>query len=133
MTNNFCINLKLIRKNADLTQAEFGERVGLSQGFVANLEKGRYKPTVEHVNRIANEFNVSREWLLGGDQPEISTDHAPEYSPEEKQILDAMRVDPIAREMFAEYLKLPKSRRVHHYSKVLHDREELDDGSENEE
>ncbi len=42
-----------LRADLDLTQAEFGELVGMPQSTVARLESGRQNPSVKMLKRIA--------------------------------------------------------------------------------
>ena len=42
-----------LRADLDLTQAEFGELVGMPQSTVARLESGRQNPSVRMLKRIA--------------------------------------------------------------------------------
>ena len=57
-----------MRKSLKLTQAEFAKRLGLSQGFVCNVEKNRAKFTVEHIISIANTFKVDTQQLIQGEE-----------------------------------------------------------------
>lgn len=41
----------------EMTQAELGERVGLTRQTIAAIEQGRYSPSLEHAFRIAHVFN----------------------------------------------------------------------------
>lgn len=43
-----------LRADLDLTQAEFGELVGMPQSTVARLESGRQNPSVKMLKRIAS-------------------------------------------------------------------------------
>lgn len=40
----------------EMTQAELGERVGLTRQTIAAIEQGRYSPSLEHAFRIAHVF-----------------------------------------------------------------------------
>ena len=66
--------LKKIRKEHDLTQAEFGSRLGLSDSTIGMYEKNKREPGIEVLVSISKEFGVSLEWLLTGTIPE-STDN----------------------------------------------------------
>ncbi len=61
--------LKKIRNALNMTQAEFGEKIGLSQNTIANYECGRRALTEQTVKSICREFNVNRDWLLEGKEP----------------------------------------------------------------
>lgn len=56
-----------IRKDAKLTQEEFGSRIGgLSRNYVWMIEKGERIPSDRTINDICREFNVNEEWLRFG-------------------------------------------------------------------
>lgn len=59
--------IRKLRKSLKLTQADFAEKLGLSQGFVCNVEKNRAKFTVEHIISIGNVFNVDTSILVQGE------------------------------------------------------------------
>ncbi|WP_233843879.1 helix-turn-helix transcriptional regulator [Dyella sp. 2HG41-7] len=53
MTNE----IRLLRFLAqDMTQAELGQRVGLTRQTIAAIEQGRYSPTLDVAFRIAHVF-----------------------------------------------------------------------------
>lgn len=62
--------ISLIRKEAGLTQEEFGARVGgLSRNYIWMIEKGDRIPSDRTISDICREFNVSEEWLREGKEP----------------------------------------------------------------
>lgn len=59
--------ISLIRKEAGLTQEEFGSRVGgLSRNYIWMIEKGDRVPSDRTISDICREFNVNEEWLRTG-------------------------------------------------------------------
>lgn len=44
--------------NGEMSQAELGQRIGLTRQTVAAIESGKYSPTLEAAFRIAQVFNV---------------------------------------------------------------------------
>jgi len=44
--------------NGEMSQAELGQRIGLTRQTIAAIEAGRYSPTLEAAFRIAQVFNV---------------------------------------------------------------------------
>jgi len=58
MTKPRIVNhIRLLRFMADeMTQAELGERIGLTRQTVAAIEAGKYSPTLEAAFRIAQVF-----------------------------------------------------------------------------
>lgn len=59
--------LKLIRKNADMTQSEFASRVGATRGMIAKYETGLVVPDEAIIELVCLKFNVSRTWLETGE------------------------------------------------------------------
>lgn len=50
--------IKVLRFLADeMTQAELGERVGVTRQTIAAIEQGKYSPSLEVAFRIARVFN----------------------------------------------------------------------------
>ena len=59
--------IKALRKEQRLSQAEFGENIGLKQVAVSNLEKEGNTVTEQNVSLICQKFRVRREWLVDGE------------------------------------------------------------------
>lgn len=57
--------IKKLRKMLDLTQQEFGNRIGMKQNTIALIEKGR-NTSDQTIFSICREFNVNEEWLRSG-------------------------------------------------------------------
>lgn len=55
-----------IRKNANLSQAEMAERLGLSRNFISLIENGNRIPSDRTISDICREFSVNRIWLETG-------------------------------------------------------------------
>jgi len=55
--------IKKLRKALDLTQAEFGEKIGSTQNAIGNYETGHRNPSSSVINNICKTFNVSEGWL----------------------------------------------------------------------
>lgn len=59
--------LKEIRREKNLTQQEFADRIGIKRGTVANYELGRNEPLDAVISLICKEFGVSEDWLRYGE------------------------------------------------------------------
>ncbi len=59
-------NIKALRKQLGLSQADFGEKLGVSRDVIANIEYGRVKPKPIFTNHICDVFHVNKDWLLHG-------------------------------------------------------------------
>ena len=57
--------IRELRKSLNLTQADFGAKITLSQRAIANLENGS-PVTARNFNAICQTFNVNPEWLRNG-------------------------------------------------------------------
>lgn len=58
--------IKKLRKDLDLTQQKFGERLGIKGNTVAQYELGRNEPIDAVLSLICKEFNVNEDWLRTG-------------------------------------------------------------------
>jgi len=81
--------LRTIRKAQKLTQTEFGKKIGLQQSYVADLERGRNKPSYDTLIKIMQTFHVNPYWLLSDeekhkDTPVVVADVKGEYKSETK-------------------------------------------------
>ena len=61
--------IKEIRRKAELTQTQFGERVGLQQNSIARIEAGTRVPSEAVIKAICREFHIRPEWLMHGEGP----------------------------------------------------------------
>lgn len=59
--------LKKIRSILNLQQKEFSEKVGISQGFLSELESNKKAPSYTLLIAISHVFNVNLNWLLTGE------------------------------------------------------------------
>lgn len=59
--------IKKIRKEFDLTQQKFADRIGVKQNTVAQYEMGRNVPIDSVITLICREFNVNENWLRTGE------------------------------------------------------------------
>lgn len=59
--------IKKIRKELDLTQAEFGAKIGSVQNTVTGYESGRRNPSTPVIALICEKFGVNEDWLRYGE------------------------------------------------------------------
>ena len=62
--------IRSLRFHADeMTQAELGDKVGVTRQTIAAIEQGKYSPSLEVAFRLANVFSVPLEevfyWIEG--------------------------------------------------------------------
>ena len=61
--------IKAIRKENNLTQSEFGERIGVKGNTITNYENDMRNPSDAIIFSICREFNVNENWLRYGKGP----------------------------------------------------------------
>lgn len=68
-------NLKLLRKQHNLSQKEIGNIFHASQNTVSQWENGTRKPSYDIIQEIADYFDVSVDYLLGHQEqlPELNS------------------------------------------------------------
>lgn len=59
------VNIKYIRKIANLTQKEFADKIGISRNALINYEKGKRVPPIDVLFSISKAFNVSVDEITG--------------------------------------------------------------------
>ena len=59
--------LKKIREDNNLTQEEFGKKIGSARNTIANYESGNRTPSNAVIISICKEFKVNEDWLRTGD------------------------------------------------------------------
>lgn len=63
-------NIALLRKKAEMTQAELGEELNISPQAVSKWEKGLSEPDTDTLKNISKLFNVTVDDLVGGGEDE---------------------------------------------------------------
>lgn len=58
--------IKLLRKNLNLTQKEFGDAIKVSNSNISNIENGSVNLTDRNIYEICSKFNVNKDWLKHG-------------------------------------------------------------------
>ena len=58
--------VKQIRREKDLTQKEFADSLGIVQGFLSGIERGRKTPSDTLIIALCNLYEINRVWLLSG-------------------------------------------------------------------
>ena len=107
--------IKKVRKDKDLTQQLFAEKIGTTANVLTNYETGRRNPSASAFNNICKTFNISEEWLRIGDgevflpTPEASIDQLVKefhLGDMEKQIiLEFVQLDDNDRKGVIEYIR----------------------------
>lgn len=66
MTTTMNERIKQIRKGKDISQEEFGNKIGITRSSVSLLESGRNNPSEQTIKLICQEFSVNELWLRTG-------------------------------------------------------------------
>lgn len=90
--------IKAIRTAFQLSQREFGERLGVSRDVISNLEYGRVPPKELLIRHICELYGVNQEWLLSGKGEMFAGDRSFDQRAEE-----ALRIFKTLRPAFQEY------------------------------
>ncbi|MBN1834761.1 MAG: cobalamin-dependent protein [Spirochaetales bacterium] len=75
----FSTRLRALRAQRAMRQKDLAAKLGLAQTTIANYEQGSRFPDEKTLHRIADQFGVSLDYLLGRSQPNLaaeSSDHA---------------------------------------------------------
>ena len=102
------LRLKQARKVLSLTQAEFGARLGVTDGAISNLEKGERNLTERMIRAICREFDIGEEWLRTGvGEMFIMSDNTIIAT-----LASEFNLDTLDQKIVEAYLKLPEVRRA---------------------
>ena len=59
--------------NAEMTQAELADRIGVTRQTIIAIEQGRYSPSLEMAFQIARVFRVPLDEVFGFSDPDGAT------------------------------------------------------------
>lgn len=59
--------LKTAREKAGLTQAELAERAGVTRAYYADVERGRYTPSLRVLSKLSEILNIDLNFLKEND------------------------------------------------------------------
>ena len=65
----FSERLKELRKRADETQKVVAEAIGVSVNQIVRFERGEQKPGFDNLWKLADHFQVTRDFLAGREPP----------------------------------------------------------------
>lgn len=96
---SFSENIKALRKAEKLNQADLGLIIGVTGASVSEYEKGRAKPTVDTLMKMAKHFDVSVDDLLFADlrkdipppAPLTPSDISPDFDPQKYIVKSVVR------------------------------------------
>ncbi len=99
--------VKMIRKEAGLTQEKFGERLGVSKVAVSKIERKINSLSDRMCRSICREFNVTKEWLLTG----IGEMYTPRSTELFGLLSDEYGLDSLEIAILRDYVQLPSETR----------------------
>ena len=59
--------VKKLRRYLNISQEEFGNKLGISKSAISKIEKNEFEPAQRTTKAICREFNVSYTWLVNGE------------------------------------------------------------------
>jgi len=59
--------IKQLRAHLDISQSEFGEKIGLKKAAISSIEKGDSQLKEGNIKLICYEYEVNENWLRNGD------------------------------------------------------------------
>lgn len=98
--------LKSLRIQHNFTQKQMAEFLGTSQPSYQNWEKGTRKPSGDTIQKIANFFNVSTDYLLGKtDFPDLDLEFDIDNAIDNSVAYDGTPITDNDREIIKNFLK----------------------------
>ena len=122
--------VKIIRKEAGLTQEKFGERLGVSKVAISKIESKVNSLSDQMCRSICREFNINKEWLLTG-KGNMRTRQSMDLI---IRLSDEYGLDPLETAILKEYIQLtPETkRRFREYLNGISERLMTADGEDRE-
>lgn len=90
--------IKAIRNALNLSQREFGERLGVSRDVISNIEYGRVQPKELFLQHICQLYHINRKWLDSGKGEMFE-----QISPDNK-LQEALSIFKLLRPEFQDYV-----------------------------
>ncbi len=100
--------IRILRNELKLTQVEFGERIGLKQAVIGQMENNTRNITDRTIASICEKFNVRKEWLCDGSGNMFIETESSLIS----QLVNEFNLDVLDRKIIECYLKLAPSQRM---------------------
>lgn len=86
---NIAENIRALRAQRGMSQAELAERIGRKRSAVGNYESGVREPDLDTLRALAEALNVSVSELIGGDAADPRP--AAELDPARRRLLELAR------------------------------------------
>lgn len=73
--------IKLVRKENNLSQTEFANKLGITQSVVSLIESGNSSVSVETLSKMSQIFDLSCDWLIYGKSRYARLSHTRDFIP----------------------------------------------------
>lgn len=83
--------IRRIRKTNQLSQKQFANIIGVSQGTLSELEKNKYKPSIDIIIGIQHNFKVELEWLVNGNDMQNCNTYCINLNEKEQKMIPIFR------------------------------------------
>lgn len=90
--------LKLLRNKLDTTQKEMAKKIGVDRSTWTGYEKNARNPSLNLLNKIADETKCNLHWLLTGKGEIFISDHPPEEEKKDKRLKELEKENAELRE-----------------------------------
>ncbi len=99
--------VKLIRKKLNISQADFGNKLGITGAGISKIENGKRNLTEQMLRMICKEFNINEKWLRSGEGEVFR------QLPSEAigRLADNYRLDELDKRIISEYVRLDEKKR----------------------
>lgn len=64
----FSKNLKYYRIKESFRQEDLAEKIGLTDKYISDLERSKFSPSLETIEKLANALNITADILLKDDK-----------------------------------------------------------------
>jgi transcriptional regulator with XRE-family HTH domain len=100
--------IRLLRKNLDMNQNDFGKKIGLASNTITNYETDRRNPSNQVIELICRVFNINENWLRTGEgKMFLEIPEEDEYFKAATEISKSN--DKLAMQILIEYWKLDEN------------------------
>ena len=99
LRNVFIKNIKLYRKNAGFSQQELAEKCDIATNYLSEIERGQKFPSIEMIERISKELNVSAYLLFLDGQTAANS----EYMEKKRNNEFCEKLETVISKMLKEY------------------------------
>lgn len=104
-----------LRRKLNLTQTDFGSRIGVSQGHLTSIETGRRSVTEKTIKLICITYGVSEKWLRTGNGDIFLADDTSIFA----RFVSEYNLTALEQAILSTYIKLPNEQRSAAFS-ILH-------------